>query len=113
MYVAERDKKLYRLRVLRAEAARDKRGLHRFLTLNRLLAASEHEGLPAGTEAGEVSGRYYAAHHFVDGQTPATRVARSGPLTSTRRDRFLKAVLEGLGAPMLAGFSHGDLSSKT
>jgi tetratricopeptide (TPR) repeat protein/tRNA A-37 threonylcarbamoyl transferase component Bud32 len=109
VYVAERDKKAYRLRVLRAEAARDKRGLHRFLTLNRLLAATEHAGLPAGTEAGEVSGRYYVAHHFVDGQTLATRVARSGPLHINEARPLLKAVLEALSGLHSRRLSHGDL----
>ncbi len=109
VYVAERDKKAYRLRVLRGEAARDKRGLHRFLTLNRLLAATEHAGLPTGTEAGEVSGRYFVAHHFVEGQTLATRVARSGPLHINEARPLLKAVLQALSGLHSRRLSHGDL----
>jgi tetratricopeptide (TPR) repeat protein/tRNA A-37 threonylcarbamoyl transferase component Bud32 len=109
VYVAEREKKPYRLRVLRAEAARDKRGLHRFLTLNRLLAVAEHEGLPTGTVAGEVAGRYYVAHDFVDGQTLATRVARSGPLHINEARPLLKAVLEALSGLHSRRLAHGDL----
>lgn len=109
VYVAERDKKLYRLRVLRAEAARDRRGLHRFLTLNRLIARSEHEGLPTGTETGEVAGRYYVAHDFVEGQTLAARVSQSGPLHINEARPLLKAVLEALSGLHARRLAHGDL----
>ncbi len=68
-------------------AARDKRGLHRFLALNRLLSVSGHEGLPAGTEAGEVSGRYYVHTTSSTGR----RLRRASPAadrsTSTRPGR--------------------------
>ncbi len=109
VYAADRGGKPYRLRVLRAEATRDKRGLHRFLTINRLLASEQHPGLPRGTEAGEIGGRYYVAHEFVDGQTLAARVARMGPLHINEARPLLKAVLEALDALHQRRIAHGDL----
>ena len=109
VYAAERGGKQYRLRVLRAEATRDKRGLHRFLTINRLLAGEQHPGLPHGTEAGDIGGRYYVAHEFVDGQTLAARVAKSGPLHINEARPLLKAVLEALDALHQRRIAHGDL----
>ncbi len=107
--VAEKEGKHYRLRVLRAEATRDKRGLHRFLTLNRLLARDPQEGLPKSTEAGEIGGRYYVAHEFVEGQTLATRIARTGPLHINEARPLLRAVLEALSGLHKRRIAHGDL----
>ena len=98
-----------RLRVLRHEAARDRRGLHRFLTLNRLVAEIEHEFLPREIEAGNVEGRFYVAHELVDGETLAARVARTGPLHISDARPLLRAVLEALGALHERRIAHGDL----
>ncbi|HVR20203.1 MAG TPA: serine/threonine-protein kinase, partial [Polyangiaceae bacterium] len=108
-YAATRGKSEVRLRVLRHEAARDRRGLHRFLTLNRLVAEIEHEFLPRGLEAGEVDGRFYVAHELVDGETLAARVARTGPLHISDARPLLRAVLEALAALHERRIAHGDL----
>ncbi|HEX6276981.1 MAG TPA: tetratricopeptide repeat protein [Polyangiaceae bacterium] len=108
-YAATRDGREYRLRVLRHEASRDRRGLHRFLTLNRLVAEIEHEFLPRGIEAGRLDDRYYVAHELVDGETLAARVARTGPLHITDARPLLRAVLEALGALHERRLAHGDL----
>src|SRR5262249_12715693 len=95
-YAATRDGREYRLRVLRHEAARARRGLHRFLTLNRLVAEIEHEFLPRGIEAGTFDERFYVAHELVDGETLAARVGRTGPVHITDARPLLRAVLEAL-----------------
>ena len=51
-YVGVRDQIEYRIKVLRREATRDRRGLHRFFTVTRLLSGIEHPGLPRKLEAG-------------------------------------------------------------
>jgi tetratricopeptide (TPR) repeat protein len=108
-YAATRGTHVYRLRVLRHEAAHDRRGLHRFLTVNRLVAEIEHEFLPRGIEAGSVNGRFYVAHELVDGETLAARVARTGPLHITDARPLLRAVLEALSALHERRIAHGDL----
>ena len=82
-YIGERGELTYRLRVLRAEATRDRRGLQRFLTVNRLASAIDHPGLPRALEVGEVSGpslfgaRAHLGHHPrrtpFDSRRPADR----------------------------------------
>src|SRR5262245_47002878 len=108
-YAATRNDRAFRLRILRHEAARDRRGLHRFLTLNRLVAEIEHEFLPRGIEAGSVDGHFYVAHELVDGETLAARVARTGPLHISDARPLLRAVLEALSALHERRIAHGDL----
>src|SRR5262249_30732613 len=68
------------LKVLRREAARDRRAVQRFLTANRLIGQIDHPGLPRSLEAGELeAGVFYVAYAFVDAQTLSARLARTGP----------------------------------
>jgi tetratricopeptide (TPR) repeat protein len=109
VYAATRAGKDYRLRILRHEAARDRRGLQRFLTVNRLIAAIEHEYLPQRLEAGSIDGRHYVAHELLAGETLASRVTRTGPLHMNDARPLLRAVLEGLNALHQRRIAHGDL----
>src|SRR6185369_16969525 len=109
VYAATRDGREYRLRILRHEAARDRRGLHRFLTVNRLIAEIEHEFLPQRLEAGTIDGRHYVAHELVEGETLAARVARMGPLHANDARPLLRAVLAALSALHERRIAHGDL----
>ncbi|HEY3494549.1 MAG TPA: tetratricopeptide repeat protein [Polyangiaceae bacterium] len=109
VYSATRGRGEFRVRVLRHEAARDRRGLHRFLTANRLIAEIEHEFLPRGVEAGSLDGRHYVAHELVHGETLAARVTRTGPLHINDARPFLRAVLEALSALHERRIAHGDL----
>ena len=75
-------KAVYALKILRREAARDRRSVHRFLTANRLVGTVDHPGLPRHLEAGELEpGVFYVAYQFIEAQTLASRVARSGPIS--------------------------------
>jgi tetratricopeptide (TPR) repeat protein/tRNA A-37 threonylcarbamoyl transferase component Bud32 len=109
VYAATRAERDYRLRILRHEAGRDRRGLHRFLTVNRLIAEIEHEFLPQRLEAGTIDGRHYVAHELLEGETLAARVARTGPLHANDARPLLRAVLEALGALHQRRIAHGDL----
>jgi tetratricopeptide (TPR) repeat protein len=109
VYAATRDEREYRLRILRHEAARDRRGLQRFLTVNRLIAEIEHEFLPQRLEAGTVEGRHYVAHELLEGETLAGRVTRTGPVHVNDARPLLRAVLEALAAMHQRRIAHGDL----
>ena len=109
VYAATRDGRDYRLRILRHEAARDRRGLHRFLTINRLIAEIEHEFLPQRLEAGTIDNRHYVAHELLEGETLAARVGRMGPVHTNDARPLLRAVLEALHALHERRIAHGDL----
>jgi tetratricopeptide (TPR) repeat protein len=109
VYAATRDGVDYRLRLLRHEATRDRRGLQRFLTVNRLIAEIEHEFLPQRLEAGTIDGRAYVAHELLAGETLAARVTKSGPLHANDARPLLRAVLEALAALHQRRIAHGDL----
>lgn len=108
-YVARKDGNDYRLKLLRRETTRDKRGLHRFMTVNRLIAALDHEGLPAELTANAVAGRHYVAHRFVEAQPLAARISRTGPMHINEARALLEGVLEPLAALHARRLSHGDL----
>jgi tetratricopeptide (TPR) repeat protein len=109
VYAATRGDRTWRVRLLRQEAERDRRGLHRFLTVNRLIAEIEHPVLPERLEAGAADGRHYVAHELLAGETLAERVARTGPLHMNDARPLLVAVLEGLAALHARRLAHGDL----
>jgi tetratricopeptide (TPR) repeat protein len=109
VYAATREGKDYRLRILRHEATRDRRGLQRFLTVNRLIADIEHEYLPQRLEAGTLDGRHYVAHELLAGETLAARVTRTGPMHGNDARPLLCAVLEALDALHQRRIAHGDL----
>jgi tetratricopeptide (TPR) repeat protein len=109
VYSAMRGDRPWRVRLLRHEAGRDRRGLQRFLTVNRLIAEIEHPVLPERLEAGTADGRHYVAHELLEGETLAERVARSGPLHMKDARPLLVAVLEGLAALHGRRIAHGDL----
>jgi tetratricopeptide (TPR) repeat protein len=109
VYAASRGHAEYRLRVLRHEATRDRRGLQRFLTVNRLIAEIEHDFLPKAIEAGAIDGRYYVAHELVGGETLAARMARTGPMHVNDARPLLIEVLEALSALHQRRIAHGDL----
>ncbi|MBK8994249.1 MAG: tetratricopeptide repeat protein [Myxococcales bacterium] len=99
----------YRLRVLRREATRDRRGLHRFLTVSRLIGTISHPGLPKRLTAGQVDDRFLVAHEYVDAQPLSVRISRTGPMHINEARPLLRAVLEALRAIHDRRLAHGDL----
>ena len=99
----------HRIKVLRREATRDLRGLHRFLTVSRLVGTIAHPGLPKELHAGPIGDRIAISHAYVDGQPLAVRIARTGPMHINEARPLLKAMLEALSAIHARRLSHGDL----
>jgi serine/threonine protein kinase/lipopolysaccharide biosynthesis regulator YciM len=103
-------KATYALKMLRREAARDRRAVHRFLTANRLVGTVDHPGLPRHLEAGELEpGLFYIAYEYVEAQPLSARLARTGPLAYNELRPLLKGILEPLSAIHKAHLVHGDL----
>ena len=110
VYVALRGGESYTLKVLRREAARDLRAVHRFLTANRLVASLTHAGLPVGLEAGELDeGVFFVAYRHIEGAPLSHRFSRMGASHVGELKPMLKNLLEPLAALHRAQLSHGDL----
>src|ERR1700677_2011575 len=79
VYLARRGEQERVLKVLKHEACRDRRAVHRLLTANRLVAAVEHPGLPRDIDAGETDGAFWISYRHVDAQPLSARLARTRP----------------------------------
>jgi tetratricopeptide (TPR) repeat protein len=108
-YLARKDRREMRLKVLRAEATRDRANLARYLTANRLVAMVMHPVLPVGLSVEQFDGRVCVAHEYIEGQTLATRIARTGPMHLNEAWGVLTALLQGLSVLHGRGVAHGDL----
>lgn len=109
VYVARHESSDVRLKVLRHTATIDRVGLHRFLTASRLSAALGHPGLPAEVVAGDVDGRYYLAQRYVEGQTLAARIERTGALHLDELRHLFRGILDALAALHSHRLVHGGL----
>jgi tetratricopeptide (TPR) repeat protein len=108
-YVVKQGGREHRLKLLRREATRDARGLHRFLTVTRLIGKITHPGLPKDVRALTIDGRTGIVHEHVDGQPLADRLARSGPIHFNEARPIIKGVLEALAVLHAQRVAHGDL----
>lgn len=108
-YLARKEGREYRLKILRREAQRDRRGLLRFLTISRLVGTIDHPGLPRQLSAGSVGTRHYVAHEYVDGQPLSARIARTGPMHVNEARPLIKALAEPLAKIHERRLAHGDL----
>lgn len=110
VYLALKGGEPYALKLLRREASRDRRAVHRFLTANRLVAGISHAGLPTGLEAGEIEdGIYFVAYRHIEGQPLAARFGRTGASHVGELKPILRGILEPLAAMHKAQLAHGDL----
>ncbi|HVJ91460.1 MAG TPA: protein kinase [Labilithrix sp.] len=106
-------KATYAVKVLRREASRDRRAVHRFLTANRLVGTVDHPGLPRHLEAGEIEpGVFYVAYQFIDAQPLSARLARTGPVAFAELRPILRGILEPLSALHKAHLVHSDLKTQ-
>src|SRR6185503_9750867 len=64
-YLARKDDKDFRLKLLRSAALRDRRGVQRFLTVVRVIAGIEHAGLPKRLTAERAGSRVFVAHEYI------------------------------------------------
>jgi tetratricopeptide (TPR) repeat protein len=109
VYLARRDDEDVRLKVLRREATYDRVGLQRFLAASRLVGSVDHHGLPGPVSAGEIDGRFYVAHRYVEGQTLAARVAKTGAVHVEEARDLLQGILDALGELHGKRLVHGSL----
>lgn len=108
-YLARADEQEFRLKVLRREATRDRRGLQRFLTVTRLIAQTTHEGLAEQLSVEKSGDRVAVAHRYVEGQPLAQRIARTGPLHFNEALPVIRGILAPLVALHERRIAHGDL----
>src|SRR5262249_11920019 len=109
VFLARLDGRDMRLKVLRRDASYDRVGLHRYLTASRLISGVAHDGLPGGIIAGEVNGRYYVAQNWVEGQTLAARIAKTGAMHIEEARSTIQGIVEALAELHAARLSHGNL----
>jgi tetratricopeptide (TPR) repeat protein len=108
-YVGKHDGQEVRIKVLRREATRDRRGLHRFMTVTRLVGAIDHPGLPRGLSAGSLDDRLCVVHDHVEGQPLSARIGRTGPMHINEARPILRGILEALKTIHERRLAHGDL----
>jgi serine/threonine protein kinase len=108
-YTARREGEDRILKVLRREAARDKRAVHRFLTANRMVAEVSHPGLPRGLDAGETEGSFWVSYVNAEGQPLSAWLSRTGPSRFEDIEPILLGILDPLAALHEARIAHGDL----
>ncbi len=98
-----------RVKVLRHEATRDRRGLQRFAAVTRLVARLSHPALPTGLVVATAADRVLVVHNYIEGQTLAQRLARTGPIHIIEALPILKSILEPLSLLHEQRLAHGDL----
>jgi tetratricopeptide (TPR) repeat protein len=109
VYLARQESRDVRLKVLRREATYDRVGLQRFLAASRLSGSVDHPGLPGTVTAGAIDGRFYVAHRYVEGQTLAARVTKTGAIHIEEARSLLQGILEALGELHGKKLVHGGL----
>lgn len=98
-----------RVKVLRHEATRDRRGLQRFAAVTRLVARLSHPALPAGLVVATAADRVLVVHNYIEGQSLGQRLARSGPIHIMEALPILQSILEPLALLHDQQLAHGDL----
>jgi serine/threonine protein kinase len=81
----------------------------RFLREARLAAGLSHPNLVAVYDAGEEAGVPYIVMEYVEGETLAQLMRRTGPLPPDRAVEILLQVCAGLGHAHAAGLIHRDI----
>jgi len=101
------------LKVIRHEYARDRAAVHRFTTVSRVMQRLHAEGLPEILGVGRLDdSRPWVAASFVQGQTLAERVGRTGCLHMNEARPVFEGVLGGLKALHDRGIVHGDVKAE-
>jgi tetratricopeptide (TPR) repeat protein len=109
VYLARHSGTDVRLKVLRREATYDRVGLQRFLAASRLVGSVEQPGLPGPALAGETAGRYYVAQRYIEGQTLAARISRTGAMHIEEARGVLSGILDALAELHARRLCHGSL----
>ena len=108
-YLAHRQGESYRLKLLHPETTRDPRGLQRFLTFNRILAAKSHPSLPQGLEVLQTERGACVAQRWFEGETLAARLRRLGSVPGSEGQTILLEVAQALTVLHGRRLCHGNL----
>src|SRR6185295_9321598 len=98
------------LKVIRPQFARDRAAVHRFTTVSRFLQSLQSPGLAQILGVGQLEdARPWVAAAYMNGQTLAQRVKRTGSLHINEARPIFVGVLQGLNALHKRGLVHGDV----
>lgn len=101
------------IKVLRGAHARDRAAAKRWLTVARAVGRIEDRGLGRVVATGELEGgRPWVATQYVDGQSLAARLARTGPMHFNEVRPIVRGALSALEALHARGIAHGGVKSE-
>ena len=109
VYAALRGDETRIVKLLRREAARDKRAVQRFLTATRMVGALDHPGLPTKLEVGESDRGFWVSYLAFDAQPLSARFLRTGPSHFSEILPLLRGILGPLAALHKARIAHGNI----
>ncbi len=113
VYLAEKDGKRAALKVLRRVHAADRGAARRWQTVARAIARVENASVAPVLEVGALDdGRPVVATAFIEGQSLAARVARTGPMHFNEARPLLRGVLTALEALHARGLAHGGIKAE-
>ncbi len=98
-----------RLKVLRGESTRDRRGLNRFVAVTRMAAKTGHPSLPSGLLVASAGGRIIVMQDYVEGESLSTRLSRSGPIHIHESRSIIEDLLDALVTLHDRRLVHGDI----
>ncbi len=96
---------VYRVKVMRTEAATDADRLHRFEQEARAAGALNHPQLLTVFDTGVHEGAPYLVFELLEGETLRQRIA-AGPLSARRAVELAAGIAEGLAAAHEKGIVH-------
>jgi serine/threonine protein kinase len=97
------------LKMLRHELMNDDAVLARFRQEVRLARRVTHKNVARTFDIGEHGGEKFLTMEFVDGESLADRIARTGRMALAEMVPFAEAICQGLAAAHAAGVVHRDL----
>ncbi|HNS97346.1 MAG TPA: protein kinase [Polyangiaceae bacterium] len=109
VYLVKRDDRELTLKVLHPLMGRDRGSFARFAAATRLFSRVSHEGLPTAMTLGNDEGLDFVAYDYIDGQSLASRTARSGPMHINEARSLLQKLLDVLVALHDQRLVHGNI----
>lgn len=115
VYVAERksegsEAERVAIKVVRPVHARDRAAVRRWQAVARILKGIDDPGLAKVLDVGTLpDGRPWIATAFVEGQSLAQRIARTGPMHYNEARPIVRGVLSALETLHARGLVHGDV----
>src|SRR5690606_21762454 len=101
------------IKVLRPAHARDRAGARRWQTCARIIRGIDEPSLAAVLDVGTLpDGRPWVASAFVEGQSLAARVGRTGPMHYNEARPIVRGVLTALETLHALNLVHGDVKAE-